>query len=109
MAATTSFEGFSRTKYDYVVVDEKELNTLSTQGGNYVFAQRSGGGPVIVYAAETDCLKKTLVNNPRWAEARDKHGARFIFIHMNPTPSRRRLELYDLIQKHNPAMNPREE
>ncbi len=65
MAATTSFNGFSKATYDYVAVDEKDLNALSMQ------------------------------------------GARFIFIHMNPDPVRRRVELFDLIQKHNPPMNPR--
>ena len=106
MAATTSFDGFSKAKYDYEPADLKNLNALPLQGGNYLFAQRSGGRAVIVFAAETDCIRKAVVNNPRWDEARDKHGAIFIFYRLNPQPSRRRLELHDLIRQHNPPMNP---
>jgi hypothetical protein len=107
MAATTKFEGFSRKSYDYVRADPKDLNTLSTQGGNYLFAARVGGSPVIVYAAETGSIRSTVANHPLWAEARDKHGAIFVFVHLNPNPALRRLEAHDLIRKHDPPMNPR--
>jgi hypothetical protein len=109
MAAMTRFDGFSRTSYDYVRADLMHLSALSTQGGNYVFAARVGGSPVIVYAAETDSIRTAVANHPRWAEACDKHGALFIFIHMNPNPALRRLEVHDLIRKHDPPMTPRSE
>lgn len=107
MATTMYFEGFSKIKYEYVLADLKNLNALPMQGGNYLFAQRVGGRPVIVYAAETDCVRKAVVDSPRWNEARTKHSAVFIYFHMNDAPSRRRLELHDLIRQHNPPMNPR--
>jgi hypothetical protein len=107
MATTTKFEGFSRKSYDYARADLTKLNELSTQGGCYLFAARVGGSPVIVYAAETGSIRATVANDPLWAEARDKHGAIFIFIHLNPNPALRRLEVHDLIRKHNPPMNPR--
>ena len=106
MAATTKFEGFSRKTYDYVRADLNNLNALSTQGGNYLFAARVGGSPVIVYVSETGSIRTTVANDPLWVEARDKHGAIFIFVHMNPNPALRRLEVHDLIRKHNPPMNP---
>jgi hypothetical protein len=107
MAATTKFQGFSKKSYDYIRADLKNLNALPTQGGNYVFAARVGGSPVIVYAAETESIRGAVANHPRWPEARDRHGAIFIFFHVNANPALRRLEAHDLIRRHNPPMNPR--
>jgi hypothetical protein len=107
MAATTKFEGFSRKTYDYVRADLTKLNGLSTQGGCYLFAARVGGSPVIVYVAETGSIRSAVANHPLWAQAQGEHGAIFIFVHLNPNPALRRLEVHDLIRKHEPPMNPR--
>jgi hypothetical protein len=105
MPAPVSFVGFSNTAYKYEFADLNALAALPTQGANYVFASRVGGKPTIVFAAETDNVRKALTAHPRWNEAKTKHQAVFILVHMNPEPSRRRIELHDLVRRHSPPMN----
>jgi hypothetical protein len=105
MAAPVKFAGFSQTTYEYTAADLNNLAALPTQGGNFIFAKREGGAPVIVFAGETNTLKATLAKHPRWREAQNKHGAIFLFFHLNTEPSRRRLELHDLVRRYSPPMN----
>jgi hypothetical protein len=105
MPAPISFTGFSNTAYSYAFADLQALGQLPSQGGNYVFAARVGGKPTIVFAGETDSLRRTVAAHPRWAEAQAKHAAVFILFHANDTPSRRRLEVHDLVRRHAPPMN----
>ncbi len=106
MAAKTGFEGFSRTKYEYELADPANLAALPMQAGNYIFARRVAGAPDIVFAGETESLRATLANHPRWREAQARHQAQFIYYHLNPVAGRRRLELHDLVRRHAPPMNP---
>ena len=106
MATPVKFAGFSQQTYEYQTADLTNLAKLPTQGGNYIFAKRVGGAPQIVFAGETNTLKATLEKHPRWREAQAKHEAIFIFFHQNTEPSRRRLELHDLVRRHSPPMNP---
>jgi hypothetical protein len=52
------------------------LNALPMQSGNFV--PRASAGARDVYAAETDYVRKAVVDSPRWNEARTKHSAVFI-------------------------------
>ncbi len=106
MAAKTSFEGFSRTKYDYELADLANLAALPAQAGNYIFARRVAGAADIVFAGETESLRATVASHPRWREAQVRHQALFIYFHLNPVAGRRRLELHDLVRRHAPPMNP---
>jgi hypothetical protein len=106
MPPPVKFAGFSQQNYEYNHADLNNLAALPTQGGNYIFAKREGGAPVIVFAGETNTLRATVDKHPRWREAQSKHGAIFIFFHLNTEPSRRRLEVHDLVRRHAPPMNP---
>jgi hypothetical protein len=105
MPTPVKLAGFSQQTYEYTAADLNNLAALPTQGGNYVFAKREGGAPVIVFAGETNTLRATLAKHPRWREAQTRHQAIFILFHLNTEPSRRRLEVHDLVRRHSPPMN----
>jgi hypothetical protein len=105
MATPITLTGFSKTAYPYTMADLQKLDTLPTQGGNYVFAARVGGKAAIVFAGETTNIRATVAKHPRWPEAKNRHEAIWILIHMNAEPSRRRLEVHDLVRLHSPPMN----
>ena len=72
--------------------------------GNFVFVRDGAEGAVLLYAGETDDLLTGM--DIGWTEAIARYGATHRLTRLNVSRQIRRAEQDDLVQAHNPPMNP---
>ncbi len=94
------FVGASGATYRYFARDGQRL---SPSGGNFIYAQQTPDGMVVIYAGEAESLAATA--DERWREAEARFGATHAFLRLNVTASIRRQELFDIISAYAPSMN----
>jgi hypothetical protein len=106
MGTTYPFEGATRKRYSYSIIDPKDLvATTIHQGGNFLYVQRIGDVPTIIYAGEGPRLTNAALDITLWERAQRDHGATHLYYHRQPDALARVSEQEDLIAKHNPPMN----
>jgi hypothetical protein len=73
--------------------------------GSYVFVRQAGSALKIICAGETESIWNVFVATHLWETAKNQYGATAAYIHLNPDPSARRMEISDLVKRHEPPMN----
>lgn len=102
MTAQIEFRGKSGAAYRYSDLQSGRL--LPGTAGNYVFVRDAAEGAVLLYAGETNDLLTGMDDG--WSEAVSQHAATHRLMRLNVSSQTRRAEQEDLIQAHNPPMNP---
>jgi hypothetical protein len=80
----------------------REGHPLSPMGGNYLYVHCEGDGFEMIYAGEAGNLMREA--RSRWIEA-ERCGAAEIFTRLNISERVRQLELADIVEANQPAMN----
>jgi len=109
MGISSVFRGESGTKYTYLLVSHDNLDALTLQAGNFVFARSMIGEPVVIYAGEGANLRHAFTPDmvALWEVARREHSANMILIHIHgraPAEERHR-EWMDLVKGNRPPLN----
>jgi hypothetical protein len=102
MTAQIEFRGKSGAAYRYS--DMQNGKVLPGTAGNFVFVRDGAQGATLVYAGETNDLLTGMDDG--WAEAVSRHGATHRLMRLNVSSQTRRDEQVDLVEAHNPPMNP---
>lgn len=100
-----SFEGASGRHYDYALLNQKNRQAFAMSGGNYLFTRPAGSGLEIVCAGETESIWNVFVSTALWETAKKQYGATAAYTRVNLDQRERRIESWDLVQKHRPPMN----
>jgi hypothetical protein len=100
-----AFEGASGRSYDYGLLNQKSRAAFPMSAGSYVFVHQAGSVLKIICAGETESIWNVFVSTHLWETAKNQYGATAAYIHLNPDPTARRMEISDLVKRHEPPMN----
>jgi hypothetical protein len=102
MTDQIELRGHSGAAYRYSDLLSGRL--LPGTAGNYVFVRDGAEGASLIYAGETDDLLSGVDRG--WSEAVSRFGATHRLMRLNVSRRIRETEQDDLVQAHNPPMNP---
>jgi hypothetical protein len=106
--STFKFHGSSGTGYTYSLMPPpNQLEALSRQGGNYIFASGNAANPIPVLVQEAKNIRDAIMHElvERWERAQTAYSATLFYIHIEGNHQARHDEMIDLVEAYNPAMN----